>query len=421
MKILIKCQKLFRHLLQNVIFRIYFFSFFFFIISLNSFALSTDTLPEGIYSPSLRIGHIEGLEQRYNESGSLVKLSDYRSIEFDAKTLAQFNSQAKALITSLNSFGAFNLGDSLNLGTLEIETKPVIDYMVPLLAKGLSKAWTVGLGLPVVHYQNQVKLSQSLSNIEYYKSRFAGYSAELDQALNTNLGEATQQVLTNKGYKRLEDRDEQFLGDVQLASVFKFYEDTNQTMIHQATLSLPTGPKYDADDLLALNSFHKTSLENTFGYSRRLVNFWKVVPYTSVKFYLPDQIDARVPSSESDILPDQDSKETVLRTEGSTLEVGLQNILDVVDAVQLSFDYKVGAKSEDRYSGSKGQRYDLLSKNTSSRWQKVSAEVVYSTVKSYFKKKSSLPMTVSLNIFDTISGTNIERRTGQELSFTLFF
>ena len=96
--------------------------------ALNSLAMPTATLPTGIYSPSFRYGEINGIDQRYTENGSLVRLTDYKSIDFDAKTLAKFNSQAQTLISTLNRFGAFNLGDSFNLGTLEIESKPEIKY-----------------------------------------------------------------------------------------------------------------------------------------------------------------------------------------------------------------------------------------------------------------------------------------------------
>ncbi|MBC7421473.1 MAG: hypothetical protein H7328_12170 [Bdellovibrio sp.] len=391
------------------------------LFSLNSLAASIETLPADIYSPSFRYGQITGLEQRYTESGSLMRLTDYKAIEFNARTLAQLNSQAEALIASLNRFGAFNLGDSLNLGTLDIQSKPEIKYMAPVLGRGITKNWSVGIGIPVIRYQNKVKLSQSFSNIDYYRSQFSGLSADLDRALNTNIGESTQQALEAKGYKRLDDRDQQFIGDIQLASVFKLYEDANQSIVHQATLSLPTGPAYDADDLLALNTFHKTTLENTIAYAHNIGTFWKMVPYTTLNIAVPDQIEARVPTSDSDMLPDQDSKEMVQRMEGTSLEVGFQNIIALGDSFQFSLDYKVGAKSEDRFTGSRGLRYELLAKNTSASWQKVSAEVIYSSVKSYLSKKSAIPMNISLKIFDTIAGRNVERRIGQELALTLFF
>lgn len=395
--------------------------FFNFGFTSSAFALSSVTLPKGVYSPAFRYGNVGGLEQRYTETGTLVRLNDYKSIEFDAKNLARFNSQAQSLITTLNRFGAFNLGDTLNLGTLEIQTKPEIKYFAPVLAFGVSNNWSIGVGLPVVTYKNEIKLAQSFSNINYYRTQFSGLSQDLDEALNTNIGESTQQTVVAKGYQRIESQDKQFLADAQVVSLYKLYEDDHQTVIHQATLNLPTGPKNNADDLVALNSFHKTTLENTFGYSRNLGSVVKLMPYTAVKIAVPDQVEARVPKNEDDILPDQDTKETVNRAEGMTFEIGIQSALQIFESFQVSFDYKLGAKTEDRYSGSKSSRYDLLTKNSAARWQKISTEFIYSTVKSYLQKKSFMPMTLSLSIFDTVSGVNIERRTGQELSAVFFF
>jgi hypothetical protein len=40
--------------------------------SVNSLAINTSFLPEGIYSPAIRYGHISGLDQRFNENGSFA-------------------------------------------------------------------------------------------------------------------------------------------------------------------------------------------------------------------------------------------------------------------------------------------------------------------------------------------------------------
>ena len=352
----------------------------------------------------------------------MVSLTDVNAIEFDAKTLSKFNSQAQNLITSLNRFGAFKMGDALNLGTLEIHSSPQIQYTAPILAKGMTSRWTLALGLPVVHYKNEVQLSQSFSNINYYRQEFSGLSKELDNALETNLGESTQQVLQDKGYRRLEDRDSQFLGDVQLVSLYKLYDRADWTLILQSTLTLPTGPAYDPDDLLALNNtFHKTSLENAIALAKWVTPSWKLIPYVSLKYTLPEKINARVPEDEDDILPNQDTTENVTRKDGMAYELGLQNAIDVTDSFQISLDYRIGTKDTDRFSGDRNSRYDLLEKDTLTRWQKTCLEFTYSTVKSYFRSSSSIPFIASINFFDTIAGANTERRFGQEISFTLFF
>ncbi len=396
----------------------------FFVLSFNSLqsaAVETQTLPVGIYSSSFRYGQINGLEQRYTETGSLMRLADYKSIEFDAKTLALLDSRADALIASLNRFGAFNFGDALNMGTLQIHTKPEVRYMAPVLARGITKNWSIGLGIPVIRYVNNVKLAESFSNIEYYRRQFSGLSSELDEALNTNLAESTQQAIQSKGYRRLENRNDQFVGDIQLGSVYKLFEDPKQSIVHQLMVSLPTGPAYDPDDLMALNTFHKTSFENTFGYARALTSVWKIIPHTTFKLTMPDQIEVRVPKDENDSLPDESTKETVQRIEGASAEIGIQNLVDLTDKWQVGLDYKFGTKGEDKFTAARGQRYDLLGKNTISNWQKVSASFVYSTVKTYLSKKSFIPLNLSLNLFDTIAGRNVERQSGQEATLTLFF
>lgn len=394
----------------------------FLFFSLNCLAINTAFLPEGVYSPAIRHGHVNGLDQRFNDKGSLVSLTDINAIEFNAKTLSKFNSQAQNLIHSLNRFGAFKMGDSLNLGTLEIHARPQIDYTAPILAKGITNRWTLAIGIPVIRYTNEVTLSQSFSNIGYYKQEFAGLSTELDQALETDLGASTQQALQEKGYRRLENRSQQFIGDIQLVSLYKLYEQADMTLILQSTLNLPTGPAYDPNDLLALNNtFHKTSLENSLAWSKWFSPSWKFTPYVSLKYTLPEKIDARVPTNEDDILPDQNTIESVNRKDGLGYEIGLQNAVDLSDQFQVSLDYRVGAKDTDQFSGARQTRYDLLSKDTFSRWQKISFEITYSTVKSYFRKSSAVPFILGVNFFDTLSGVNIERRFGQEISFTLFF
>lgn len=390
--------------------------------SLKSLAINTSLLPEGIYSPAIRYGHINGLDQRFNDKGTLISLTDFNAIEFDAKTLAKFNSEAQNLIASLNRFGAFKMGDSLNLGVLEFQARPQIEYTAPVFAKGLTKNWTVGIGLPVVHYKNKVTLSNSFSNIGYYKQQFSGLSSELDQALETDIGASTQQVLAEKGYRRLEDRDEKFLGDTQVVSIYKFFERTQFELFLNSTLTLPTGPKHDPNDLLALNnSFHKTSIENAIALAYQARAAWKVTPYLSLKYTLPEQIDTRVPADEDDILPDQNRIESVSRKDGLSYEAGLQNTLDLTDSFQVSVDYRIGTKDADQFSGGRNGRYKLLGRNTMTKWQKASLELVYSSVKSYLKKSSAIPFMASIHFFDTLNGLNIERRFGQEISLTLFF
>lgn len=395
-------------------------SLFFLFFTVTSFAFESETLPQNISTSSLKMGYISGFDQRYQENGELVKLKDYKAIEFDAPTLAKFNPQAATLVQTLNRFGLYNAGDLFNLGTLEFEAKPTIKYLAPVYAHGIRDNWTLGFGVPIIQYTNEVTMTQSLSNVEYY-NQFRGLSADLDAALDTDLRAATQSTLVQKGYAPIENRSESFIGDIQIVSIWKIFDKGDSKLIHQATLNLPTGPEYNADDLLALNTFHKTSLENLFGYSQMVGNYVTLNPYLSMRYVLPEQITVRVPKNTDDVLPDQNSKDSVTRQEGLTAEYGTQFDFLLSQDFTIGTDYRFGQKSIDTYSESNKGDTSILAQNTKSTWQKVSFSLNYSTVKSYLKKQSFLPMTLSFLTYDTIKGKNVERRTGQELSIAMFF
>lgn len=382
---------------------------------------STSVLPVGINSPSIRMGSIQGIDQKYTEDGTLMRLGDYKSVAFDAPQLAKFNPEAKKLIEALNRFGSQKLGDNFNLGVLKVETLPRVKYFAPVYARGITSDWTLGLGVPVVNYTNKIKLSQQFSNIEYYRRQFAGLSPELDQALNTNLGEATNQTLLGKGYTALSDRDQTFIADIQLVSLYRFYEDETQALSYQTQLGLPTGPKFNADDLAAMNIFGRTTLNNTLAYSRRWSTRYSVIPYVSYLVNIQDSIESRVPTSENDPLPDSSTKESLYRKIGNTATLGGNLLYEYKDALSFGIGYEVSEKDQDIYRGGRGQRYELLAENTATKFQKVRAEISYSSVKSYFNKTSLIPAIISFEISDVIAGVNVERQLAQELNVMLFF
>ncbi len=382
---------------------------------------STDVLPSGVSSPSFRYGVIDGIDEKYTESGSLMKLGDYKSVVFDAAHLANFNADAKRLIDALNRFGARNLGDNFNLGVLRVDTAPKVHYFAPVFARGITSKWTVGIGMPIVTYENKISVSQQFSNIDYYRKQFSGLSAELDDALRTNLADATQKALIEKGYKPLQNHNDTFVGDVQLVSMYKFYEDLDQAFLYQAQLNLPTGPKYNADDLAAINIFGRTNLNSTLAYSRKVGSRVTLVPYLSYLFNIQDKVTERVPTDENDTLPDQASREEVNRQPGNTVAVGGNMFVEVTDSFSLGGGYENSQKQADSFSGSRNARYDLLSKNTNMKAQRVRGLISYSSVKSFFRKTALLPMIVTLEVSDVVAGENVERQLVQEMNLTMFF
>jgi len=381
----------------------------------------SEILPEGINSPMFKFGYIQGINQKYDSSGQLWRLGDLRSVQFDAQTLAKINPQAQVLINTLNRFGNMRLGDSLNLGVLEFDIDPKVNYFAPIYARGITKNWTLAFALPVVTYKNNIRISQSFSNIEFYKREFGGQSAELDQALDTDLRYETLRSIESAGYRPLTDKDETFLHDAQVVSMYKFFEKDRVTLLHSAYVGLPTGPAYDPDDLAALNISGQSSLDNGVTFAYRMNYGFKYLSTLSYLFFLPDQITKRVPKSEDDVLPDSSTKENLDRTLGSKVTFKNEIEWKFSDQYKIVGGYAYGQKTADSYSGSEGRRYDLLTQNTAGYEHVVSVSVAYDTVTSYFKKKSLIPMIISYDVADTILGKNIERKTVQEINLILFF
>ncbi|WP_413288853.1 hypothetical protein [Bdellovibrio sp. HCB337] len=382
---------------------------------------STALLPEGINSPSFRFGSIQGIDERYIENGTLMKLGDYKSVVFDAPTLAKFNQDAKKLINALNRFGSHNLGDEFNLGVLKVDTLPNVKYFAPVFARGITANWTLGMGVPVVTYTNKIRLSQQFSNVEFYRRQFGGLDPELDQALNTDLAVETQKALKDKGYEELGDKNQTFIGDVQIVSMHRLFETADNALVYQAQFSLPTGPKYNPDDLAALNVFGRAAVTNSVVYSHKLSTSFTAVPYASYMIPLQDDISMRVPTSADDTLPDAESKETVHRKIGNTATLGSSLIYDFSDSFSVGAGYEAYQKAKDTFTGGKGSRYDLLSANTALSARKAKLEITYSSVKSYFRKTALLPMIMALEISDVVAGVNVERQLTQELNLMLFF
>jgi hypothetical protein len=246
-------------------------------------------------------------------------------------------------------------------------------------------------------------------------------SEELDKALTLDIRQETLKTIQQRGYKPLESRREQYLSDAQVVSIFKFLQNPQYDLFYVTQLGLPTGPKYDPDDLAALNIFGQTSIENILASKIKGKYGFNFTPSIGYQYILPDSISARVPLNEDDSLPDVSQKEDVERqTAGKwTLKTELQ--LEATDALSLSTSYSQAQKGDDVYTGSKNSRYDLLGANTYSREEKYSIGGTYNTIKAYFKKRALFPYILSYEFSDIFKGENINRRTLHEFSFIMFF
>lgn len=391
-----------------------------FFVSFNLWA-GYDTLPANINSPMIRYGVMSSLEQKYEKDGQLWRLGDLRSIEFDASTLSKISPDAKTLINALDAFGQRH-GQLINYGVLKFEINPTIQYFAPVYAYGIRSNWTIAIALPVVTYENEIEIKTVNSNLDSYKAIYYGrVSEELDRALTLDIRQETIKTIEQRGYKPLQSRRDQYLSDAQVVSIYRILQRPQFDLFYVAQLGLPTGPKYDSDDLAALNIFGQTSLENILATKIKGKYGFNFTPSLGYQYVLPDNITARIPLDEEDSLPDSSQKEDVERRVSGKWTFKSELQLEATDSLSFATSYSQAQKGNDEYSGNKGSRYDLLGVNTYSREEKYSIGGTYNTIKSYFKKKALFPFILSYEFSDIFKGENINRRTIHEFSFIMFF
>ena len=330
---------------------------------------TAEILPGKINSPQIRMGVVSGIGQKYTSSGDLVTLSDYNSIEFDSSTLVKIEPDVQQLVNVLNQYGHQQLGSSLHLGVLHLETQPEVTYMAPMHAYGVNEKLTIAVGLPIVKYNNKISLSQSNSNLNDIRAQADSGPQELTDAFNRldiSLVQTIEEELAKKGYKPLASRSESIVGDVQLAALAQLLKRPRHLITWKSILSLPTGPADDPDDLADLAIFGQTSLDETIVYNYKPHHRWSLAGKAGYKYMLPDKATKRVPRNDSDSLPDADTKESVNRKLGDTIQLNASAGFKFLKNWEVAAGYEIAYKGQDQFSGSEGRRYDLLSKDTQS-------------------------------------------------------
>lgn len=385
---------------------------------------STEVLPESINSPSVRMGVVSGIGMKFLANGDLMTLGDINSVEFDISTLRQFEPRVNELVAVLNQFGSQRLGDQLSLGVLKVDTTPEVRYLAPVYARGITRQWTVGFGLPVVNYRNRLSLSQHGSNLAAVRGQVGNASADLNEAfdqLNVNLATVAQETLVKKGYKPLVDRDETLIGDLQIVSLVQMNKEETFSTQLKTLLSIPTGEGDDPDDLADLGAFGYTAIENQLLGNYVPRRNWQLAAKVGYRYTLPDRVSRRVPTREDDSLPGPETKMTVNRRSGDAVFGGGSVTYAVNRELDVGIGWEFTRKGADSYSGSAPVRYDLISNQVDSASDRVRIGISYSTIESFFAGQSMLPSIIAYEFSDNFNGRNTERMAVHELWLQLFF
>lgn len=386
-------------------------------------------LPKGVYHSSFRAGLISEIGERYGTGGTLNNLGDNLSKNFDLKEIMAVTSPEKRakindLVNTLNQFGESKIGDQVNLGTLRFSIDPSVQFYAPVLAYGLTERFTIGIAVPVVNFKSHVSVFQTSSNIPQIKAQVPGVDTKLTDGLNElnqNLVTAFGEALQTRGFKALHDHDDSYIGDIQLVGLYQVYKGHPFSTVLKGLIVLPTGPQDDPDDLGDLPALHQGALGLGVIQDYHIAPKWTVGAGFNYLMKIPDRIEKRVPLNGDDALPDISQKEMLNRDLGDTATASINARVELTDSLEAGVGYEWGVKGADYYQGSRSYDYTLLSRDTHSTWQRMEAELEYSTVKDFLGGKSDLPWGISYEFSDTVAGTNIEHQRVHELGLKMYF
>lgn len=384
---------------------------------------STEVLPESINSPSIRMGVVSGIGMKFLANGDLMSHGDFHSIEFNVANLRQFEPRVNELVAALNQFGSRRFGDQLSLGVLRVDTAPEVRYLAPVYARGITKQWTVGFGLPVIQYKNRIRLQQSGSNLDAIRAEIGNASTGLNEAfdqLNVDLAVVAQDQLAQKGYKPLTDRDETQIGDLQLVSLVQMNKEEKFSTQLKTLLSVPTGQGDDPDDLADLGVYGYTAIENQLLGNFYFTGKLQAAAKFGYRYTLPDRVVRRVPANESDALPGPSTKQTVNRRTGDAFFGGGSVTYSISQDLDIGLGLEFTRKGADAYAGTEPLRYDLIEGKGSSS-DRVRFGVSYSSIEPFLAGNALLPSIVAYEFSDNIGGVNVERMAIHEIWLQLFF
>jgi hypothetical protein len=396
-------------------------------------------LPKGVRAFMYRQGFISEIGSKYSSNYQLGSIQYRTSQRIDASMIRNLNPEFDELVQIMNNeFPGYELGSKVYLGDLIIDGSPKINYSAPVVAYGVSDRYMTALVFPIVDYNVHIKARHEgkhniaeirdamPSEYEDYRGQSEEFSDRLEDAyrqLNdaSNLSRKLREICESKNLRCLGKYQQHSLGDIQWVNRFLLHKGANWSSMIRAHVNLPTGPKDDPNNMIDLPLFGRTYVDTAF-VSQYAIGNWKFHNSFGVVLQKPDRITKRVPKSEDDFLPGPEQEESVKRKVGDTLKYEFNFYYQFNDSFGIASGMQKEWKYRDSYSGSDPEKdYSLMSKDTGAELLRAQLSFSYSTINAFLKKEFAVPLSLSYNFSDIVSGKNVERQSLHELSFVLLF
>lgn len=388
-------------------------------------------LPVGRHQVTFRVGQVSEIQDKFNKDGTLQSPSRMNKRMDNKFLMKQPQFQALVKMMKNNVLPNVDIEKEADAGALEFRGEANVDYFAPQIARGITQNWSVGIAVPIVRYQADIEAYNKGTNT-LVKLLSTPVAPEKSMELSKTMGRQMKAAIggpkalaaedfNNKKLKPISGRDEQFMGDIVLGSSLRLYDTKRVDFYLLNQLTLPTGPKDDADDMLDLNIFGKTQLQTIFFTSFDVYSWLELGLGVSYTWAIEDDIVKRVPRFDGDDIPPYSARETLDKDPGDSVGAQFYSNVKLSDYYHVGAGYEMGRKQSDKYSGSKDSRYDLLERNTDTQYGIAKFKATYSAVDGFMRGEEKIPYSVTYAFADHIYGKNVEREMTHELLLKFYF
>ncbi|MBT3585196.1 MAG: hypothetical protein HN509_09825 [Halobacteriovoraceae bacterium] len=388
---------------------------------------SAKVLPKGVRNMQYKGIYLNG-NSKYDQMGnsqglgaSFNKVLTYQDLVNNEATVQdQLFAEAK-----VNNTPGIGLEDSMGETTGEVNL--AVNVHTPVLAYGLTRAWTMAIVVPIVQSDLNVDVgsvsNESLQNAaNFFAAPGQGMQAKLEE-VQRKFAAATQNKLRDNGYKPLTDEKKSALGDIRLISKYNMFHDKNKSFTFISEAVLPTGKRSDVNKLVDVGSGdEQLDLGVGMAADTNITGDFQISGSVNYLVQLADRKEMRIrENADSKITPDKDSN--TRRDLGDIFQTAIAGSYRVFESLLFQTGYSYQRKGADKYSGSKfaASRYDLLSDETDQEMHSFQAGLSFDTISMYRRKEFSVPMSIGLGYTKPLSGKNVIQDELTTLNMSIFF
>lgn len=410
-------------------------------ISLSTWVLATPVmaqaglLPEGVGLYQYGYRSLTEQSVRYDEHGDQVPLGDKFNKKLTGARLLDGSGGAelKRLVSELAKYGeGANLVDTLDLGSVNGDVKANVSAQIFALGYGLSRNWTLFMGIPWVDATVTTEIThEGNNNAAAIRQRLGGLAfAELADGLQRASQITAAQVkdsIEAAGYAPIDKWSHAGPGDLKIGAKTGFdarlSRSTGFNLGLTASLDAPTGYVEDPDILTDV-SFGKGYYSLALSSVQSFVFFKTLATGFDVTYAenLPTTMEKRVPEGEEDLIA-ADRKTSVDLQPGDDMDAGVFLGLTGVAGGWIDTSYRLGSKRHfsDKYSGELEGNYQALAKGTSTYQSYHEVAFTLTSVQAYQRKKIAVPFMLSLKAHYPLEARNSADERYYEAQIASFF